>query len=439
MNICMVGSGYVGLVSGVCFAELGCKVICVDNDATKVADLRAGRVPIYEPGLDTLLVRQLASGQIAFTSDIGAAVKASDIIFLAVGTPMRRADGHADLSYIMGALEGIAPHLDRFKVIVTKSTVPVGTSRVVEKRLRELAPKADFAVCSNPEFLREGAAIEDFMAPDRVLIGADDQRAATVLETLYRPLSVKGTPVLIAGRESAELAKYAANAFLALKVSFINEMADLCEKVGADVTEVATAIGRDKRIGERFLGPGPGFGGSCFPKDIAALIRTAREAEAELSIVEQLQIVNEERKIAMASRIARLMGGAPTGKTIAVLGVTFKANTDDMRGAPSLVILPILQQRGAKIVAYDPKGRRQAEPMLPDVVWKDSAMDAVLNADAVVILTEWEEFRNLDLRALKAAMRGNALADFRNLFSPVQARAAGFAYESIGRPEPRAR
>lgn len=439
MNICMVGSGYVGLVSGVCFAELGCKVICVDNDATKVADLRAGRVPIYEPGLDTLLVRQLASGQIAFTSDIGAAVKASDIIFLAVGTPMRRADGHADLSYIMGALEGIAPHLDRFKVIVTKSTVPVGTSRVVEKRLRELAPKADFAVCSNPEFLREGAAIEDFMAPDRVLIGADDQRAATVLETLYRPLSVKGTPVLIAGRESAELAKYAANAFLALKVSFINEMADLCEKVGADVTEVATAIGRDKRIGERFLGPGPGFGGSCFPKDIAALIRTAREAEAELSIVEQLQIVNEERKIAMASRIARLMGGAPTGKTITVLGVTFKANTDDMRGAPSLVILPILQQRGAKIVAYDPKGRRQAEPMLPDVVWKDSAMDAVLNADAVVILTEWEEFRNLDLRALKAAMRGNALADFRNLFSPVQARAAGFAYESIGRPEPRAR
>ena len=437
MNICMIGSGYVGLVSGVCFAELGCKVVCVDNDATKVADLKAGRVPIYEPGLDSLLARQLASGQITFTSDIGLAVKASDIIFLAVGTPMRRADGHADLSYIMGALQEIAPHIDRFKVIVTKSTVPVGTSRVVERRLRELAPKADFAVCSNPEFLREGAAIEDFMAPDRVLVGADDQRAATAMETLYRPLSAKGTPVLIAGRESAELAKYAANAFLALKVSFINEMADLCEKVGADVTEVATAIGRDKRIGERFLGPGPGFGGSCFPKDVAALIRTAREAEAELSIVEQLQIVNEERKIAMASRIARLMGGTPAGKTIAVLGVTFKANTDDMRGAPSLVILPILQQRGATIVAYDPKGRRHAEAMLPDVTWADSAMAAVRNADAVVILTEWAEFRGLDLKAVKAAMRGNALADFRNLYSPAQARAEGFVYESIGRPEPR--
>ena len=437
MNICMIGSGYVGLVSGVCFAELGCKVVCVDNDATKVADLKAGRVPIYEPGLDSLLARQLASGQITFTSDIGLAVKASDIIFLAVGTPMRRADGHADLSYIMGALQEIAPHIDRFKVIVTKSTVPVGTSRVVERRLRELAPKADFAVCSNPEFLREGAAIEDFMAPDRVLVGADDQRAATAMETLYRPLSAKGTPVLIAGRESAELAKYAANAFLALKVSFINEMADLCEKVGADVTEVATAIGRDKRIGERFLGPGPGFGGSCFPKDVAALIRTAREAEAELSIVEQLQIVNEERKIAMASRIARLMGGTPAGKTIAVLGVTFKANTDDMRGAPSLVILPILQQRGATIVAYDPKGRRHAEAMLPDVTWADSAMAAVRNADAVVIQTEWAEFRGLDLKAVKAAMRGNALADFRNLYSPAQARAEGFVYESIGRPEPR--
>ena len=436
VNICMIGSGYVGLVSGVCFAALGSKVTCVDTDPVKIADLKAGRVPIFEPGLDDLLARQLASGQIAFTGDTGAAVRSSDLIFLAVGTPMRRADGHADLSDIMTALEAIAPHLDRFKVIVTKSTVPVGTSRIVERRLRELAPDADFAVCSNPEFLREGAAIDDFMAPDRVLIGADDSRAATAMETLYRPLSAKGVPVLIAGRESAELAKYAANAFLALKVSFINEIADLCEKVGADVMEVATAIGKDQRIGERFLGPGPGFGGSCFPKDVAALIRTAREAEAELTIVEQLQIVNTERKIAMASRIVRLLGGSIEGKTIAILGVTFKANTDDMRGAPSLVILPILQQRGATIIAYDPQGRRQAEPMLPGVAWADSALAAARHADGVVVLTEWAEFKSLDLTRLKAAMRGTALADFRNIFSPATARAAGLTYDSIGRPPP---
>ncbi len=431
----MIGAGYVGLVSGVCFAELGSTVICVDNDPTKIAALENGRVPIFEPGLDDLLARHAKTGTVSFTSDIGAAVRKSDIVFLAVGTPMRPADGQADLSYLMAALADIAPHLDRFKVIVTKSTVPVGTSRIVERRLRELAPSADFAVCSNPEFLREGAAIADFMAPDRVLVGADDDRAAVAMQALYKPLSDKGVPVLIAGRELAELAKYAANAFLALKVSFINEIADLCEKVGADVTEVATAIGKDQRIGERFLGPGPGFGGSCFPKDVAALIRTAREAEAELTIVEQLQIVNQERKIAMASRIVRLMGGHVEGKRIAVLGVTFKANTDDMRGAPSLVIVPILQQRGAHIIAYDPQGRRQAEPMLPGIAWAGSALEALAGADGAVVLTEWGEFKSLDLTAVRVAMEGRVLADFRNIFNPTQARAAGFTYESIGRPD----
>ena len=435
MRIAMIGTGYVGLVSGACFADFGHHVTCVDKDGDKIASLRRGEIPIFEPGLDALVASNVKAGRLDFTTDLTAPVAEADAVFIAVGTPSRRGDGHADLSYVYVAAREIAAALVGFTVVVTKSTVPIGTSRTIEKRLRELAPSADFAVCSNPEFLREGAAIEDFMNPDRVLVGIDDGRARTALERLYEPLSKKGVPILFAGRESAELAKYAANAFLALKVSFINEIADLCEKVGADVTEIATAIGKDKRIGERFLGPGPGFGGSCFPKDVAALIRTAREAEAELTIVEQLQHVNEERKIAMASRIARLLGGAVEGKRIAILGVTFKANTDDMRGAPSLIIVPILQQRGATVVAFDPQGRRQAEPMMPGLTWAASALDAVRGADATVVLTEWQEFRNLDLKILKSTMRGNVLADFRNIYNPATARAAGFTYDSIGRPE----
>jgi UDPglucose 6-dehydrogenase len=434
MKICMIGSGYVGLVSGVCFATLGFHVTCIDNDAGKIAALNAGKVPIYEPGLDTLLAEHLAAKRIAFSTDLGAAVRTCDLIFIAVGTPTRRGDGHADLSYIQAALDEIAPHINDFKVIATKSTVPVGSSRMIEKRLRGLRPDADFAVCSNPEFLREGAAIADFMEPDRVLVGVDEPRAQALLEKLYAPIAAKGVPILFTGRESAELAKYAANAFLALKVCFINEIADLCEKVGADVTEVAGAIGKDKRIGERFLGPGPGFGGSCFPKDVQALIRTAREAEAELTIVEQLQHVNEERKIAMANRITRLLGGSVEGKRIAIFGVTFKANTDDMRGAPSLIIVPILQQKGASVVAYDPQGREKAEPLLPGMAWADTPLAAAHGADAVVVLTEWAECRAVDLRALKGTMNGSVLADLRNIYIPDTARALGFIYDSVGRP-----
>ncbi len=434
MRIAMIGSGYVGLVTGACLAEFGHSVVLVDKDEAKLAELKQGRSPIYEPGLEDLLVHHSDAGRLTFTNDVGAAVTQADMIFLAVGTPMRRGDGHADMSQIHSAITEVAPHLNGFKVIVTKSTVPAGTSRDIERRMRKLRPDADFAVASNPEFLREGAAIPDFMAPDRVLVGVDDQRAKTMMEELYAPLIAKGVPVLFTGRESAELAKYIANAFLALKVSFINEVADLCEQIGADVTEVATAIGKDKRIGERFLSPGPGFGGSCFPKDVAALIRTAREAEAELTLVEQLQTVNEERKIAMAKRIEGLLGGSVEGKTIALLGVTFKPDTDDMRGAPSLIIAPILQQKGATVRAYDPQGRRQAEPMLPGLVWCQDAMDAVKGADAVVVLTEWNVFRGMDLAQMKAAMRGDVLADYRNIFTRATAKAAGFVYDCIGRP-----
>jgi UDPglucose 6-dehydrogenase len=434
MRIAMIGSGYVGLVTGACLAEFGHSVALVDKDEAKLAELRQGRSPIYEPGLEDLLVHHMNAGRLSFTNDIGAAVKDADMVFLAVGTPMRRGDGHADMSQIHGAIAEVAPHLNSFKVIVTKSTVPAGTSRDIERRLRKHRPDADFAVASNPEFLREGAAIPDFMAPDRVLVGVDDPRAKAMIEALYAPLIAKGVPVLFTGRESAELAKYIANAFLALKVSFINEVSDLCEQIGADVTEVATAIGKDKRIGERFLSPGPGFGGSCFPKDVAALIRTAREAEAELTLVEQLQTVNEERKIAMAKRIEGLLGGSVEGKTIALLGVTFKPDTDDMRGAPSLIIAPILQQKGATVRAYDPQGRRQAEPMLPGLVWCQDAMDAVKGADATVVLTEWNVFRGMDLAQMKAAMRGNVLADYRNIFTRAGAKAAGFVYDCVGRP-----
>ena len=433
MNICMIGAGYVGLVSAACFSEFGWNVACVDKDASRIAQLCQGRVPIYEPRLDELLERNLRMGRIRFSTDLGDAVREADLVFLAVGTPMRRGDGHADLSFVFQAVEDLAPHLHGFTVIATKSTVPVGTSREIERRLRALRQDADFALCSNPEFLREGSAIYDFTHPDRVLVGCDEARAQALMERLYKPLALRNAPVMFVSRESAELAKYTANAFLAMKISFINEIADLCEAVGADVQEVATAIGADGRIGNKFLHPGPGFGGSCFPKDVAALIRTAREARSPLSLVEQVQTVNTERKIAMAGRIERAMGGPLAGKTVAVLGLAFKPDTDDVREAPSLTLIPMLQERGAKVRGYDPHARENAEALLPGVVWCTSALEAAKQADVTVVVTEWNELRALDLDRLKASMRGNVLVDLRNVYLPAQARAAGFTYAGIGR------
>jgi UDPglucose 6-dehydrogenase len=429
----MIGAGYVGLVSAACFSEFGWTVTCVDKDPSKIESLRQGGVPIYEPRLDELLHRNLRMGRITFASDLASSVGDADLVFLAVGTPMRRGDGHADLSFVFQAVEELAPHLKGFTVICTKSTVPVGTSREIERRLKALRPDADFAVCSNPEFLREGSAIYDFMHPDRVLVGCDNERAQDLMERLYKPLALRNAPVMFVSRESAELAKYAANAFLAMKISFINEIADLCEAVGADVQEVATAIGADGRIGDKFLHPGPGYGGSCFPKDVAALIRTAREARSPLSLVEQVQTVNIERKIAMAGRVERAAGGSLKGKTVAVLGLAFKPDTDDVREAPSLTLIPVLQERGARVTAYDPHAQENAEPLLPGVVWCDSALKAVEGADVTVIVTEWNELRALDLDRLKAAMRGDVLVDLRNIYLPAQARAAGFVYAGIGR------
>jgi UDPglucose 6-dehydrogenase len=433
LNICMIGAGYVGLVSAACFSEFGWTVTCVDKDPNRLAELKAGNSPIYEPGLDDLLARNMKAKRLLFTDDLGGAVKGADIVLLAVGTPMRRGDGHADLSYVYGAVEDLAPHLDHFTVIVTKSTVPVGTSREIERRLRAIRPDGDFAVCSNPEFLREGSAIQDFMHPDRVLVGTDDERARELMGRLYKPLALRNAPVMFVGRESAELAKYAANAFLALKISFINEVADLCEGLGADVQEVASAIGKDGRIGDKFLHPGPGYGGSCFPKDVSALIRTAREAKSPVSIVEQVQRVNDERKIAMASRIERASGGSVRGKTVAMLGVTFKPNTDDMRDAPSLLIVPMLQERGATVRVFDPQGKKHGEALLPGVVWCESALDAANGADILAVVTEWNEFRALNLDQAKRTMRGNVLVDLRNVFPAQLAQDAGFQYLGIGR------
>jgi UDPglucose 6-dehydrogenase len=429
----MIGAGYVGLVSAACFSEFGWKVTCIDKDAEKIDQLRHGRVPIYEPRLEELLERNLGNGRISFSTELEAAVGEADLVFLAVGTPMRRGDGHADLSFVFQAVEEVAPHLSGFTVIATKSTVPVGTSREIERRLKDLRADADFAVCSNPEFLREGSAIYDFTHPDRVLVGCDEARAEALMERLYKPLALRNAPVMFVSRESAELAKYSANAFLAMKISFINEIADLCEAVGADVQEVAMAIGADGRIGNKFLHPGPGYGGSCFPKDVAALVRTAREARQPLSLIEQVQTVNSERKIAMAGRIERAAGGSLAGKTVAVLGVAFKPDTDDVRESPSLILIPMLQERGAAVRAYDPHARENAEALVPGIVWCDSALEAVDQADVTVVVTEWNEFRALDLVRLKTKMRGDVLIDLRNVYLPAQARAAGFTYVSIGR------
>ncbi|MGI9521938.1 MAG: UDP-glucose dehydrogenase family protein [Hyphomicrobiaceae bacterium] len=434
MNICMIGAGYVGLVSAACFSEFGWHVVCIDKDEARIAQLCAGEVPIYEPGLDDLLARNHASGRITFATELQPAISTADLVFLAVGTPMRRGDGFADLSYIYTAVAEIAPHLTESTVIATKSTVPVGTSREIERRIQELRPDANFSVCSNPEFLREGSAIRDFMHPDRILVGCDDSRARRIMERLYQPLALRNAPLLFVNRESAELAKYAANAFLALKISFINEISDLCEEVGADVQQVATAIGKDGRIGDKFLHPGPGYGGSCFPKDVSALIRTARESRAPLSIIEQVQSVNDERKIAMSKRIERAAGGSVRDKKIAILGVTFKPNTDDMRDAPSLTIVPLLQERGAQIHICDPQGYAHGNALLPAAQWHNDVLSACQDADITVVLTEWNEFRAIDFHSLTKVMRGRVLVDLRNVFQKDDAEEAGLEYHSVGRP-----
>jgi UDPglucose 6-dehydrogenase len=432
----MIGAGYVGLVSGACFADFGWSVTCIDKDEDRVAKLNRGEIPIYEPGLDALVERNVDSGRLRFSASLPEAVEGSDLVFLAVGTPMRRGDGYADLTYIFEAVNEMAPHLSESTIIATKSTVPVGTSRDIERRLRELRPDLDVVVCSNPEFLREGSAIRDFTHPDRVLIGCEDARGREVMQRLYKPLALRNAPIVFVSPESAELAKYAANAFLAMKVTFINEVADLCEAVGADVQEVATAIGADGRIGPKFLHAGPGYGGSCFPKDVTALIRTAREAKSPLSLVEQVEKINIERKIAMAGRIEAALGGTVRDKTIAVLGVAFKPNTDDMRESPSLVIVPMLQARGARIRAYDPQAWPKAAELLSDVEWCESALEAAESADILVVLTEWNEFRALDLKRVRQAMNGNVLVDLRNTYPETLAQEAGFIYYGIGRTQP---
>lgn len=437
MRIAMVGSGYVGLVSGACFAQFGHDVVCVDKDSAKIESLRAGKIPIYEPGLEKLVADNGRAGRLTFGTNLDEAVANAEAVFIAVGTPTRRGDGHADLSYVYAAAAEIAEAIRGYTVVVTKSTVPVGSGREVVRIIRETRPGAEFDVASNPEFLREGAAIEDFMKPDRVVIGVESQRAREVMTAIYRPLNLIQTPMVFTNIETAEVTKYAGNAFLATKITFINEIADLCEKVGADVHDVARGIGLDGRIGRKFLHPGPGFGGSCFPKDTLALAYTAREMNAPQTIVEQVIEVNNSRKKGMARKIIAACGGSVKGLTIGVLGLTFKPNTDDMRDAPSLDIVPALQAAGAKIVAFDPEGMKEAARLLPGIAFAPTAYDAATDADALVVITEWHEFRGLDPRRIKEAMRHPRIVDLRNIFDPDEMRGLGFAYEGVGRPGPR--
>jgi UDPglucose 6-dehydrogenase len=438
MRIAVVGSGYVGLVSGACFSEFGVTVTCVDNDAAKIERLNRGEMPIYEPGLDALVAANTAAGRLRFTSELGAAVDGADAVFIAVGTPSRRGDGHADLSYVFAAAEQIGRAATGPTVVVTKSTVPVGTGRRVAEILRRTRPQGGFEVASNPEFLREGSAIGDFMRPDRVVIGADSEHARGVMRALYRPLFLLETPMLFTDIETAELIKYAANAFLAAKITFINEIADLCEAVGADVQDVAKGIGLDGRIGRKFLHAGPGFGGSCFPKDCRALVRTAREAEAPLSIIETVVSVNEARKRGMPDKIAAACGGDLAGKTLAVLGLTFKPNTDDMRESPSLAIIEGLRAAGANIRAYDPEGMAEAKKLMPEVAYCADAYEAMAAADALVIVTEWNAFRALDLDRVRQLLKRPLVVDLRNIYEPGEMAAVGLDYVSIGRPSYRA-
>ena len=433
MRVVMIGAGYVGLVSGACFADFGHSVTCVDKDAARIDALREGRIPIYEPGLDELVARNMREGRLAFEIDAAAAIADAEAVFIAVGTPSRRGGGHADLSYVYAAAEEIAGLIDGFTVIVTKSTVPVGTGDEVEAIIRRVRPDADFAVVSNPEFLREGAAIDDFKRPDRVVVGAEDERARAVMRELYRPLFLNETPMLFTDRRTSELTKYAGNAFLAMKITFINQMADLCEAVGANVQHVARGIGLDKRIGAKFLNAGPGYGGSCFPKDTLALAHTAADAGAPVTLVEATIEANAKRKRAMADKIVAALGGV-AGKTIGVLGLTFKPKTDDMRDAPSLDIVPALQAAGARIRAFDPEGMGEAAKHLSDLEFTNGAYEAATGAEGLVILTEWDQFRALDLDRVRAAMKTPFIVDLRNIYDPAEMRRRGFAYESVGRP-----
>ncbi|MFN4354453.1 UDP-glucose dehydrogenase family protein [Parvibaculum sp.] len=433
MKIAMIGTGYVGLVSGTCFAEFGHDVVCVDKDAGKIERLKRGEIPIFEPGLDALVAGNAGAGRLTFTTDIAEAVKDAEAIFIAVGTPSRRGDGHADLTYVFAAAEEIAGNLDAYAVIVNKSTVPVGTGDRVEELIRARRPGLDFDVASNPEFLREGAAIDDFMRPDRVVVGTSSERAREVMRRIYRPLFLNETPVLFTDRRTSELTKYAANAFLATKITFINEMADLCEAAGANVQDVARGIGLDGRIGKKFLHAGPGYGGSCFPKDTKALLQTAHDFGTSVSIVNAVVHANDARKKRMAERIAQALGNGLADKRIAVLGVTFKPNTDDMRDAPSLDIVPTLQKAGASIAAFDPEGMHEARQLLPHVEWAEDAYGTMKDADALVILTEWNEFRALDLKRVKSLLRRPLIIDLRNIYTPAEMRDAGFEYHSVGR------
>jgi UDPglucose 6-dehydrogenase len=430
----MIGSGYVGLVSGACFADFGHDVCCVDKDPAKIAALQRGEIPIYEPGLQDLVAKSVREGRLSFATDLTEAVRGAEAVFIAVGTPSRRGDGHADLSYVYQAAREIAAVMDGYTVVVTKSTVPVGTGDEVERIIRETRPEADFAVVSNPEFLREGAAIADFKRPDRIVIGTQDERAAGVMRELYRPLYLNQAPILVTARRTAELTKYAANAFLATKITFINEIADLCEQVGADVQDVARGIGLDNRIGAKFLHAGPGYGGSCFPKDTLALIKTAQDHAAPIRIVETVAAVNEQRKRAMGRKVIAACGGSVRGRTIAVLGLTFKPNTDDMRDAPSLAVIAALQDAGAQVRAYDPEGMEQAKAVLSGVEYAPDPYACARGADALVIVTEWDIFRALDLTRLKAAMAQPVVVDLRNVYRPEDMKRRGFTYLSVGRP-----
>jgi UDPglucose 6-dehydrogenase len=433
MRIVMIGSGYVGLVSGACFSDFGHHVCCVDKDASKVEALRAGRIPIFEPGLDELVAKNVAAGRLEFALDLAGALPEADAVFIAVGTPSRRGDGHADLSYVYAAAREMAAHLDPGAVVITKSTVPVGTGDEVERIIREARPELAFSVASNPEFLREGAAIEDFKRPDRVVIGVNDEHAASVLHEIYRPLLRNETPLLIMARRAAELTKYAANAFLATKIGFINEIADLCEKVDADVHDVAKGIGLDTRIGPRFLQPGPGYGGSCFPKDTLALLKTAQDSETSLRIVEAVVASNDNRKRAMGRKVVSALGGGAQGKTVALLGLTFKANTDDMRDSPAIAIVRALQDTGVAVRAYDPEGMEQAKALLDGVTYCDDAYQAMDGADAAVIVTEWDDFRALDFDRAGELLRERLLVDLRNLYDRDDIERLGFRYVAVGR------
>ena len=433
----MIGTGYVGLVSGTCFADFGHHVTCVDNNPAKIDALRRGEMPIYEPGLEDLVRVNARENRLCFTTDLRGPVAEADVVMIAVGTPSRRGDGHADLSYVYAAARDVAAALKGFTVVVTKSTVPVGTGDEVEAIISETNPDADFRVASNPEFLREGAAIRDFKLPDRIVIGAEDQRTQDVLGELYRPLYLNAAPIMYTQRRTAELVKYAANAFLATKITFINEIADLCEKVGADVQDVARGIGLDNRIGSKFLHAGPGFGGSCFPKDTVALIKTGQDYEAPLRIVETVVAVNDQRKRAAARKVAAALGGNLRGKTVALLGLTFKPNTDDMRDAPSMSIITALQDMGANVRAYDPVGIEQAKALFSDVTYASNAYDCATAADAVVVVTEWEQFRGLDLTKLKSVMNQPVMIDLRRIYRPEDAAKHGFRYHAVGLRSPK--